>query len=244
MEKTQIVIKGRKIPLVIRSYKTSRSIKAYYKGDVLYISKPCRVSLGEVSKFINTYETFLYAEYIKIKSNKNLGVKKWINGEKISYKGKEYTIITDVSKKRNVEIKINDRDRFIYINTPLELKKEDRQEAVLKAIKATFKKNTEQIIAEKLDYWSFVTGISYNSFKVHDATTRYGSCVKSKKSLNFSSRLVMLPSSIIDAIVVHELCHIEQANHGPKFYNLVETYLPDYKESDKWLKENNNLLNL
>lgn len=244
MEKTQIVIKGRKIPLVIRSYKTSRSIKAYYKGDVLYISKPCRVSLSEVSKFINTYETFLYAEYIKIKSNKNLGVKKWINGEKISYKGKEYTIITDVSKKRNVEIKINDRDRFIYINTPLELKKEDRQEAVLKAIKATFKKNTEQIIAEKLDYWSFVTGISYNSFKVHDATTRYGSCVKSKKSLNFSSRLVMLPSSIIDAIVVHELCHIEQANHGPKFYNLVETYLPDYKESDKWLKENNNLLNL
>lgn len=244
MEKTQIVIKGRKIPLVVRSYKTSRSIKAYYKGDVLYISKPCRVSLGEVNKFINTYETFLYAEYIKIKSNKNLGVKKWINGEKISYKGKEYTIITDITKKNTVEIRINERDRFIYINTPEGLNKEERQEVVLKAIKATFKKNTEQIIEEKLDYWSFVTGISYNSFKVHDATTRYGSCVKSKKSLNFSSRLVMLPSDIIDAIVVHELCHIEQANHGPKFYSLVETYLPNYKESDKWLKENNNLLNL
>lgn len=244
MEKTQVVIKGRKIPLVVRSYKTSRSIKAYYKGDVLYISKPCRVPLKEVDKFINNYETFLYAEYMKIKSDKNLGIKKWVNGEKISYKGKEYTIITDFAKGKSVEVKINDRDRFIYINTPQGLGKEERTEAVLKAIKKEFKKNTEQIIEDKLNYWSFATGIEYNSFKVHDATTRYGSCVKSRKALNFSSRLVMLPSRIIDAIVVHELCHIEQANHGPKFYGLVEKYMPDYKEADRWLKENNNLLNL
>ena len=244
MEKTQIIIKGKKIPLVVRNFKTSRSIKAYYKGDILYISKPSRVSLREIDKFIDKYQTYLYAEYVKIKSDKNLGIKRWVNGEKISYKGKKYTIITDITKKKTVEIKINERDKIFYINTPQGLVKEERTEAVLKAIKKEFKKNTEQIIEDKLNYWSFVTGIEYNSFKVHDATTRYGSCVKSRKSLNFSSRLVMLPSRIIDAIVVHELCHIEQANHGPKFYGLVEKYMPDYKEADKWLKENNNLLNL
>lgn len=244
MEKTQIIIKGRKIPLVVRSYKTSRSIKAYYKGDVLYISKPCRVSLKEVDKFINNYETFLYAEYIKIKSDKNLGIKKWVDGEKISYKGKEYTIITNNTKNKSVKIRINDRDRFIYIDIPQGLSREERVELILKAIKKEFKKNTEQIIEEKLGYWSSATGIEYNTYRVHDATTRYGSCVKSKKALNFSSRLVMLPDRVIDAIVVHELCHIEQANHSPKFYGLVEKYMPDYKEADKWLRENNNLLNL
>lgn len=244
MEKTQIIIKGRKIPLVVRSYKTSRSIKAYYKGDVLYISKPCRVPLKEVDKFINNYETFLYAEYIKIKSDKNLGIKKWVDGEKISYKGKEYTIITNNTKNKSVKIRINDRDRFIYIDIPQGLSREERVELILKAIKKEFKKNTEQIIEEKLGYWSSTTGIEYNTYRVHDATTRYGSCVKSKKALNFSSRLVMLPDRVIDAIVVHELCHIEQANHSPKFYGLVEKYMPDYKEVDKWLRENNNLLNL
>ena len=98
MEKTQIIIKGKKIPLVVRNFKTSRSIKAYYKGDILYISKPSRVSLREIDKFIDKYQTYLYAEYVKIKSDKNLGIKRWVNGEKISYKGKKYTIITDISK--------------------------------------------------------------------------------------------------------------------------------------------------
>ena len=121
---------------------------------------------------------------------------------------------------------------------------EVRVEAILKLIRKLFKNNTEKIVEDRLNYWSDVTGIKYNTYRVHDATTRYGSCVKSKKALNFSSRLVMLPMDKIDAIVVHELCHIEQANHSQKFYDLVESYIPNYKEIDKWLRKNGNLLNM
>ncbi len=244
MEKMQIFIKDKKIPLIIRNYKTSKSIKAYYKGDVLYISKPTRVPLREINKFIQNYEKFLYDEYIKIKSNKNLGIKKWINGEKIYYKGKQFTILTNTNRENELKIKVNERNKIFYINMPATIHNELRQELILKEIKKFFKKNTEIMIKEKLEYWSEVTGIEYKTYKVHDATTRYGSCIKAKKSLNFSSRIIMLPSKIVDAIVVHELCHIEQANHSQKFYDLVEKYIPDYKKADKWLKENNNLLNL
>lgn len=119
-----------------------------------------------------------------------------------------------------------------------------RVEAILKLIRKLFKSNTECIVEERLNYWSDVTGIKYNTYRVHDATSRYGSCVKSKKALNFSSRLVMLPMDKIDAVIVHELCHIEQANHSQKFYDLVETYIPNYKEIDKWLKVNGNIINM
>ena len=52
----------------------------------------------------------------------------------------------------------------------------------------------------------------------------------------------MLNENIIDAIIVHELCHIVHANHGKEFYNLVRNYIPDYDEKNKWLKQNGNII--
>ena len=54
----------------------------------------------------------------------------------------------------------------------------------------------------------------------------------------------MLKEEAIDAIIVHELCHIVHPNHSKYFYNLVETYIPNYKEIDKYLKENSKLITI
>lgn len=244
MVEKYVTLKNENVSTVVRSFKTSKSIKAYYKGNVLYISKPIYVSLREVDSFIRKYEDYLYDEYKKIKANKNLGIKKWTNNEKIFYKGKDYSIVTSRNTENLLQIKVDDREKVFYITSPRGMDAELRVESILKLIRKLFKNNTERIVEDRLNYWSKVTGIKYNSYRVHDATTRYGSCVKSKKALNFSSRLVMLPMDKIDAIVVHELCHIEQANHSQKFYDLVGTYIPNYKEIDKWLKKNGNLLNM
>lgn len=52
----------------------------------------------------------------------------------------------------------------------------------------------------------------------------------------------MLPEDKVDAIIVHELCHIIHKNHSKEFYNLVKKYIPNYDEIDKWLKNNSNLI--
>lgn len=243
MEK-YVTLKNANVSTVVRNFKTSKSIKAYFKGNVLYISKPVYVSNREVDSFIKKYEDYLYDEYKKIKDIKCMGTKNWNSGEKILYKGKDYTILATRNTDNLLQIKINEREKIFNITSPRGMDAELRKEAILKLIRKLFKNNTECVVEERLNYWSDVTGIKFNSFRVHDATTRYGSCVKAKKALNFSSRLIMLPMDKIDAIVVHELCHIEQANHSQKFYDLVGTYIPEYKEIDKWLKINGNILNM
>ena len=104
------------------------------------------------------------------------------------------------------------------------------------------KNNTRYILQSKVPYWSKITSIPYKEFKVNDATSKFGSCIPSKKVLHFSSRLIMLPEDKIDAIVVHELCHIIHPNHSKKFYNLVKEYIPNYDEINKWLKENGKII--
>ena len=66
------------------------------------------------------------------------------------------------------------------------------------------------------------------------ARKRYGSC-SAKNSLCFSCFLMNCPAPAVELVVVHELCHIREKNHGPRFYALLERYLPDWRERKKLL---------
>ena len=76
----------------------------------------------------------------------------------------------------------------------------------------------------------YPTGIT-----ITGARKRFGSC-SGKNSLCFSCFLMNCPEEAIELVVVHELCHIREKNHGPRFYALLEQYLPDYRERKKLLK--------
>ena len=100
---------------------------------------------------------------------------------------------------------------------------------------AALKKQAQTVLPGKVAYWSQQAGLIPTGIKITTARKRYGSC-NSKNSLCFSCFLMDCPEEAIDLVVVHELCHIREKNHGPKFYALLEQILPDYKERKKLLK--------
>ncbi|MBQ9348018.1 MAG: M48 family metallopeptidase [Oscillibacter sp.] len=91
-----------------------------------------------------------------------------------------------------------------------------------------------EILPPKVEYWSGVTGLTPAGITITSARTRYGSC-SPKNRLSFSCFLVNYPEEAIDLVVVHELCHIREKNHGPRFYALLSRYLPDHKARKKLL---------
>ena len=100
---------------------------------------------------------------------------------------------------------------------------------------AALKVKARVILTEKVAYWSTKMGLRPTGLKITTARKRYGSC-SGKNSLCFSCFLMDCPEDAIDLVVVHELCHIKEKNHGPRFYALLKQYLPDYKERKKLLK--------
>lgn len=86
----------------------------------------------------------------------------------------------------------------------------------------------------KIAFWSEKMGVVPTGFRVTTARKRYGSC-SGKNSLCFSCFLMNCPEEAIELVVVHELCHIREKNHGPRFYALLEQYLPDCRERRKLL---------
>ncbi len=86
----------------------------------------------------------------------------------------------------------------------------------------------------RVAYWSEKMGVAPAGFKVTAARKRYGSC-SAKNSLCFSCFLMDCPEAAVELVVVHELCHIREKNHGPGFYALLERYLPDWRERKRLL---------
>lgn len=80
-------------------------------------------------------------------------------------------------------------------------------------------------------------GLKYGRITIKNQRSRWGSC-SAKKNLNFNCLLMLCPKEVIDAVVVHELCHLVHMNHSKEFYALVRSVYPEYDRWNGWLKEN------
>jgi len=70
---------------------------------------------------------------------------------------------------------------------------------------------------------------------VRDQTTRWGSC-SSSGVLSFSWRLILAPTLVLDYVAAHEVAHLQEMNHGPRFWDLVRMTMPRMEEAQRWLK--------
>ena len=87
----------------------------------------------------------------------------------------------------------------------------------------------------RVAHYGALMGLTPAGLTVTGARTRFGSC-SGKNSLCFSCFLMRCPEEAVELVVVHELCHIREKNHGPRFYALLEQYLPDYRERKNLLR--------
>lgn len=97
------------------------------------------------------------------------------------------------------------------------------------------KKKTRKLVTDRLDHFNRHYRFTYHRVSIRNQKTRWGSC-SSSGTLSFNAKLWLLPPKLSDYIIVHELCHLKQLNHGPKFWALVAKTIPDHKTLRKHLR--------
>lgn len=73
-----------------------------------------------------------------------------------------------------------------------------------------------------------------NGVRIKYNHSNWGSC-SSKRNINLSSRLLFAPPEVLDYVIIHELAHLVEMNHSPRFWALVAAAMPDYKKHERWL---------
>lgn len=105
------------------------------------------------------------------------------------------------------------------------------------AFQAYYSARALQRIQPRVAYFSPKVGVSPTGVEIRDLGHRWASC-STKGKLAFHWKCVMAPQTIIDYIVVHELCHIHHRDHTDAFWNEVDKVLPQYRERKNWLRVN------
>ena len=104
-----------------------------------------------------------------------------------------------------------------------------------------YMENARSVFTQKAAYYARIMGVTYGRISIREQKTRWGSC-SSAGNLNFNWRLIFAPESVLDYVVVHELAHRKEMNHSRAFYDIVESILPDYRISRRWLRDHGSSL--
>lgn len=94
-----------------------------------------------------------------------------------------------------------------------------------------------KVIPKRVAFFAERLGVTYQKITIRNQRGRWGSC-SAEGNLNFNCLLMLAPPSVLDYVIVHELCHRKELNHSTAFWNEVQAVLPNYKNEYRWLKEN------
>ena len=89
------------------------------------------------------------------------------------------------------------------------------------------KERVREFVFERIGYYNRIYNFKVNRISIRNQKTRWGSCSQ-KGNLNFNYRIMNLPNHLADYIIIHELCHLKELNHSPRFWNLVAQTIPNY----------------
>ena len=111
------------------------------------------------------------------------------------------------------------------------------------AIERWYRGQARKLIAAKLDASTARAGTRYTRLTIRAQRTRWASC-SSTGAMSFNWRLLLAPPAVLDYVVEHEVCHLEVMDHSPRFWALLESREPNWRDHARWLRRYGSTLSL
>lgn len=155
--------------------------------------------------------------------------KEFVSGETLMYLGKNYQLLVVDEDIEGIEFD----QRFKISKT--------NQSQANDLFKKWYLKQALQKIEPLATKYAKSLGVEYNQFKTSEMKYRWGSCTPSNNII-FNWRIIKAPMYVLEYLVAHELVHLLENNHTPRFWNILSIQVPSFEKAKNWLRENGHLL--
>ena len=213
---------------IIRSNRKTLSLSINENAD-LVVRAPHRLSDNEIQKFISEKSDWIDKKQRLVKAHLE-DSENQLSSDQCLYLGSLYPLKIDNNNVKPISF---NGDMFTTANV--------NRERINLLLKSWYKKRFIEVAMPRLSYFSDKHKLKFNQVRVKEQKTLWGSC-SSKNNINLNYLLIMAPMKVIDYVIVHELVHTIHKNHSAKFWQKVETIMPNYKDARYWLKENGHQL--
>lgn len=159
------------------------------------------------------------------------------NGERFLYLGSVYTLVIQTTTKKN-QIVLQDAQMRLSTKAA-----QPSQDAIARQLMRWYREQAENFLQQRCEQLVVSTRLTPRSVTVKSYKSRWGSC-RINGDIQLNWKLIMAPAAVIDYVIIHELCHLQQHNHSPAFWQLVQNFCPEFRVHRLWLKQNGSQLTL
>lgn len=151
--------------------------------------------------------------------------RRFADGERFYLKGEKVPLVLDDEAGDDV------RFEQAFITCPGD------PDRIRRKLAEWYRREAGDYLEWRVGHFADMFELTWRRVGITSARSRWGSCSRSG-SINFSWRLLMCPPEIIDYVVIHELAHLKELSHSPRFWSVVEQMCPDYRRRRQWLRRN------
>lgn len=230
-EQRAISAAGRAVPLTVREHDSATRITLRIEpgGRALKMTVPRGISRRDVDDFLDRHQGWIDRK-IAGYAGAETGLR---DGGTLLFCGVTHRIALSGRLRGLTEAVIRDGEPCLVVSG---------EAAHLGRRLSDFLKREARVALEaRVAVHTAALGRRHRSLTLKDTRSRWGSC-SAAGNLNFSWRIVMAPPAVLDYLAAHEVAHLEQMNHGPRFWALCERLCPGTEEARAWLKQHGNAL--
>jgi predicted metal-dependent hydrolase len=223
-------VAGRSLPLrVVENARAKRlTLRIEPGGKGLRVTVPVGLRKGEVDRFLARNEDWLTEKLSALPARPLVRP-----GIKIPLRGKPHRIVHDPDRRGTVTVQAGPDGPLLVVSG----ERRHLPRRIADFLKREAKKDIERLVARHTG----TIGKRAKAIRYRDTTSRWGSCT-ADGVLSFSWRIMMAPPQVIDYLVAHEVAHLKEMNHGPRFWALCAELAPETERCRAWLKKNGTAL--
>jgi predicted metal-dependent hydrolase len=208
-----------------------RTIGFYVDDTGLRVTAPRWVTLSDIDSALADKERWILRKLVEWREHaqrrERLSVR-WEDGGTVAFLGQALTLRVGACAGGTVRVD----GELLRVGLPAGAGPAQLRDAVLAWLKA----RAREVFAQRLPIFVERLGRAPTRWSLSSARTRWGSCAPDG-SIRLNWRLVHFPIDIVDYVIAHELAHLEEMNHGPRFWAAVRALLPEFEAARRQLKD-------
>ncbi|HYD81924.1 MAG TPA: SprT family zinc-dependent metalloprotease [Paucimonas sp.] len=210
-----------------------RSIGFLIDDDGLHIRAPKWVTIGDIESAIREKQRWIFA---KLNERRERSARRlqpqmqWRDGGTLPYLGADITL--RIANHRSTGIAFEADTRELTVCLPVDATEQQLKDRV----QAWLQQEAKRVFAERLPVYAEKLGVRYRAFALSSAVTQWGSCTADGK-IRLNWRLIHFTLPLIDYVIAHELSHLREMNHSPRFWATVQSIFPEFQSARKALRD-------
>ena len=232
-DKRQLLV-GEYILEYVLKRSTRRSIGFTVDDTGLYVTAPKRCSLADIDNAIRAKQHWILSKLDERRQRRAARLEKppvvWDDGARLPYLGGEITLRLYQAPRNRTEFDPE------AMELSMGLVQGATEQLLKERVKNWYKAQAEGLFKQRLDLYAARLGVQYAGFSLSSADTRWGSCTV-QRTIRLNWKLMHFSLPLVDYVVAHELAHILEMNHSPRFWANVGRIYPQYEEAKQLLRK-------